>query len=428
LKRILVYSHDAYGLGNTQRMLEIVRHLSSLTYSVLLISGSPMIHAFRIPRGVDYIKLPGVVRTEKRRNVVKSLKMGYADVIRLRANLILRAALGYRPDLILVDKRPLGIGNELELALTALHCVHRPPRTVLLLRDILDVPQSTIEEWESAAYHQVIDDFYDKVLIVGTEEVFDAVHEYRFPDSTARKVEYCGYIGRALPAKSIEQIRSELRISEEPLVLVTAGGGADGYALMSAYLRGKARRGKTRFWSLLVAGPEMPSWRRSDLSAIALRCSDVMLKEFSDELMAYMNAADVIVSMGGYNTVCELLTLKKRAIIVPRAVPVKEQCIRAARLHALGLARAMRPSEITPTALLDAVDEELATNGKPYPPLQGFRLDGLLHLAESIERLFGKKPSTSVPGNSTRKLPDHRDSASFDPARAGRWKFGRSAW
>src|SRR5438045_8668935 len=65
LKRILVYSHDTFGLGNIKRMLEISKHLVA-TYSdvsVLIISGSPIVHAFRIPPRVDYIKLPCLTRT-----------------------------------------------------------------------------------------------------------------------------------------------------------------------------------------------------------------------------------------------------------------------------------------------------------------------------------------------------------------------------
>ena len=392
MKKILVYSHDTYGLGNIRRMLEIVRHLVRPDISVLLICGSPMIHEFRIPRGVDYIKLPGVGRTAKKSQVVKSLNIGYDEVIGLRRNLILRAALSYRPDVVLVDKKPLGIGNELELALTALHSAHRPPRMVLLLRDILDAPQATIEEWERGSYHQVIEDLYDKVLIVGSRQVFDAVREYRFPEATARKVEYCGYIARPLPAKSTEQMRRELRVDGNALVLVTAGGGADGYALMSSYLRGKVRRNGRPCSSLLVFGPELEARERMRLLGLAARRSDVTLKEFSEDLMGYMSAADVVVSMAGYNTICELLTLRKRAVIVPRAQPVQEQCIRAARLQALGLARTIHPDELTPRTLMEAVHDELARDGAPYPALGGFTLDGLPHIAESIDALLGRKP------------------------------------
>ncbi|MEL7224866.1 MAG: glycosyltransferase, partial [Cyanobacteria bacterium J06576_12] len=55
--RIMVYSHDAFGLGNLRRMLAICEHLLTRwpNLSILLVSGSPMIHEFRLPVGLDYI-------------------------------------------------------------------------------------------------------------------------------------------------------------------------------------------------------------------------------------------------------------------------------------------------------------------------------------------------------------------------------------
>jgi predicted glycosyltransferase len=41
--------------------------------------------------------------------------------------------------------------------------------------------------------------------------------------------------------------------------------------------------------------------------------------------------------MGGYNTFCEILSFDKRALIIPRTHPRREQFIRAARAADLGL-------------------------------------------------------------------------------------------
>lgn len=399
MKKILVYSHDAYGLGNIRRMLEITTHLvgSDADVSVLLISGSPMLHAFRIPQRVDYIKLPCVARSDKGENVVKSLGLSYEETIRLRSNVIMIAALDFEPDLILVDKKPFGIANELELALTMLRERAKQPKTVLLLRDILDAPEVTARQWEKSGYHGLIRDFYDRVLVVGTEEVFDAVQEYRFPDTTFRKVRYCGYIKRPAPTKPAGQVRSEIGIGNEPLVLVTAGGGGDGCEMMSAYLRGLAERTQRGFKTLLVSGPEMSAAQRTEIFAMAGRCGDVIVKEFTDDMMSCMNAADVVVSMGGYNTVCELLTLKKKAIIIPRVKPVQEQWLRAERMHKQGLLRAIHPDELTAEGLIDAVVEELSRDGVRNHGLDHFEMDGLPRIGAAIaELLRDRVPAQTV--------------------------------
>src|SRR5260370_1236507 len=105
-------------------------------------------------------------------------------MIRLRTNLLTNVLLDFSPDLILVDKKPLGVSNELSAGLELLQRRAVLPKLVLLLRDILDSPETTAEVWNKHGYHEAVQSFYDQVLVVGSEEVFDLTGEYQFPDST----------------------------------------------------------------------------------------------------------------------------------------------------------------------------------------------------------------------------------------------------
>lgn len=393
MKKVLVYSHDAYGLGNIRRMLEITTHLVNTDpdVSVLLISGSPMMHAFRIPDRVDYIKLPCVARSEKGETSVKTLGLDYESTIRMRSNMIMMAALDFGPDLVLVDKKPFGIEDELEPTLTVLRKRANAPKMVLLLRDILDHPSRTIGQWNKGKYHQAIRAHYDRVLIVGEPEVFDAVTEYEFPDTTAAKVRYCGYIERPRPRKPAVQVRAELGIGDSPMVLVTAGGGGDGYDMMYTYLLGLEAQTDRRFKTLLVSGPEMSAEQREMIAAQSARCGDVIFREFTDDMMSCMNAADVVISMGGYNTVCEMLTLRKPAIIVPRVKPVQEQWVRAERMQRMGLLQAIHPDCLTPEGLMEAVRNGLESSTVCRPALEAFALDGLERIGMECRNLLATR-------------------------------------
>ncbi len=386
MKKILVYSHDAYGLGNIRRMLEITTHLvdSDPDVSVLLISGSPMLHAFRIPDRVDYIKLPCVARSEKGESIVKTLGLSYEDTVRLRANVILMAFADFVPDLVLVDKKPFGIADELEPAFRMMQEWARPPHCVLLLRDILDEPDATIAQWEKGRYHDAIGRYYDQVLVVGTEQVFDAATEYDFPSSTCAKLRYCGYIRRPAPRCSAAEVRREYGFGDGPMVLVTAGGGGDGYDMMWNYLTALNAHRSHGLKTLLISGPEMSPTQRAVIRALAEDAGGVVFRDFSDDMMSCMNAADVVVSMGGYNTVCELLTLQKRMIIVPRVEPVQEQWLRAERMERMGLMRAIHPDDLTPERLLEAVREELARGNVRSLALQSFPMEGLTRIADAL--------------------------------------------
>jgi predicted glycosyltransferase len=103
----------------------------------------------------------------------------------------------------------------------------------------------------------------------------------------------------------------------------------------------------------------MPAEKRHVIEEAARTHANVTVREFTDDMMSYMDAADVVVAMGGYNTVCEIATLRKRAVVVPRVRPVQEQGIRASRLASLGLLRMIHPDTLTPNTLANAVEREL---------------------------------------------------------------------
>lgn len=413
MTRVLVYSHDTYGLGNIRRMLEITEHLvgADPQISALVITGSPMIHAFRIPQRVDYIKLPCVGRDEQGEAGVKTLGLDYASTMRMRANMILMAARDFAPDVVIVDKKPLGIDDELEPMVAMLRASDAPPAMVLLLRDILDAPERTMQQWRTGRYHDSIRAFYDRVLVVGEPEVFDVASEYDFPPASAARLAYCGYIARHSALKPRDEVRAGFGLGlQQPLVLLTTGGGADGLTLMRSYLNGLLASASAPAWStLLVAGPELDARARGELAELATRCPNVVCIDFTREMLSCMNAADVVVAMGGYNTVCELLTLHKPCIIVPRVTPVQEQWIRARRMQAVGLLDTIHPDDLTASLLLRKIELNLRAlaAGAQRPVLA---MTGLPRLQAQIAELIATRQSNMAQGQrSTRAvdLPAH---------------------
>jgi predicted glycosyltransferase len=117
----------------------------------------------------------------------------------------------------------------------------------------------------------------------------------------------------------------------------------------------------------IVCGPEMGAVERESITQAAKSLAQVSLQDFSDDMMSLMAAADVVLSMGGYNTVCELLTLHKRAVVVPRVRPVLEQGLRAERMAARGLLRMLHPEQMTPASLWQALHSELAALAADVP-------------------------------------------------------------
>jgi predicted glycosyltransferase len=386
--RLMVYSHDAFGLGNIRRMLEICQFLlkSFPQLSILLMSGSPMLQSFRLPERLDYIKLPCLNRGESGELASKYLPMDAADTLKLRAELLLTATLNFKPDLVLVDKKPNGLKGELTDVLQYLQTYLPQTKLVLLLRDILDAPESTTREWQQHDYYTIIEQSYDQVLVVGRPEVFDPCQSYQFPAAVTHKVHFCGYIRKQPGERSPAQVRQTLALQpQDRLVVVTPGGGEDGYPLVEAYLQGLANLDRPDFFSLVITGPEMPVEKRETLIALAAQVARVQVIEFTHDLMSDIAAADLVVCMSGYNTITEVLSLGKRAITVPRTKPGQEQLIRAERLAQLGLLKMLHPQDLTPSGLIQAVSAELQR--EPVPGA-GLDLAGLPKIAEQIGYLL----------------------------------------
>lgn len=394
MMRLMVYSHDGFGLGNIRRMLAICEHLLNTIpdLSVLLVSGSPMVQGFRLPTGLDYIKLPCLNRGESGALIAKYLGTDTDATIALRADLIQAAAAHFKPDLVLVDKKPYGIKQELKPTLDYFQAELPHTRLVLLLRDILDSPEITIADWQTNGYYEAIQRYYSKVLVVGMPEVFDLAKEYQFPADITRKVHYCGYIRRPVGRKSVSRIRRKLHLSaRDRLVLVTPGGGEDGYPVISTYLAGLSLLPQSsNFRSLILCGPEMPCQQKRALTKMAHAHAQVQIGEFTDDLMSYLATADVTVAMGGYNTLCEIFSAAKPAVVIPRYKPSQEQLIRAIRMTRLGLFKAIHPERLSPRSLMRALLLQL-TRDRLAPSLR-LDLDALPRITHHIAHLLHSHP------------------------------------
>ena len=367
--KILLYSHDTFGLGNIRRTLVLGSGLLQEypAASVLIVTGSPMIHDFRVPQRIDYIKLPCLDRVTADRYQPRSLQTCGPEVASIRSSLLQRSVLGFAPDLMIVDKRPAGVGGELKETLRALSRHPHATKLVLGLRDILDEPERARASLKRARDMETIARYYDEVWIYGERGLFDAVREYAFPEAVAAKTRYCGYLKRPT-------LRAPPH-DGPPRVLVTSGGGGDGARMVGTYLEGLMNLPRSvALHTTVVFGPEMPDASRAELLSKYGSVADVAFVEFEPDLTPRYAECDLVVSMAGYNTVCELLSFARRAVLVPRAEPVAEQLLRARLLAERGYFRMVEPRELEPGVLIAVVLDALAA---PQPAPRPMDLDGL---------------------------------------------------
>lgn len=387
--RFLLYSHDGLGLGHTRRNLAIARALVTLApeATVLLATGADEINRYGVPPQVEVLKLPSLRKLANNHYDSRYLRVSAEKILRIRASLLRAAVESFQPQVLLVDKHPLGVGGELVPAL-AEHRRHGG-RTALGLRDILDAPEVIIAEWQAHRLQAAIERHYDEVLIYGQPEIFDAVGEYRFSRALAKRAHYCGYVCNVATAS----VRP--RTGKSALVLATPGGGEDGYALVANFITA-AHRASWKGWA--ITGPMMPERQQQELRQLG-GGQDIQIDTFLPNLARELADISSVVCMGGYNTLTEVAALSLRAVCVPRHQPRREQLIRARAFAQLGLLRMIHPDELTPERLRIAIDELLRTTPSSAASAC-LRLDGAREAARRMLQLAGQAGEFAPEGHS----------------------------
>ncbi len=337
--RVLIYSHDTFGLGHLRRCRAIahalVENYSKL--SVLILSGSPIIGSFDFRARVDFVRVPGVIKLRNGEYTSLNLHLDISETLALRQSIIQHTADIFAPDLFIVDKEPLGLRGEVASSLKMLKA--RGARLVLGLRDILDDPESLAEEWQRKKALPAIRNLYDEIWIYGMRDIYAPLDGIPISPAVADKITYTGYLCPRLPSPPAAMVMPE--VTRNPYLLVTTGGGGDGEGLidwvLSAYELSATRTGPAPLPALIILGPFMNPDAQAAFTMRAARLPAITILTFDSHIEQFEAGATGIVAMGGYNTFCEILARDKPALIVPRATPRLEQTIRAERASDLGL-------------------------------------------------------------------------------------------
>ena len=170
-KRVLLYSHDSYGLGHVSRCRTIANAIveADSSISVLILSGSPVIGSYEFRSGIDFVRIPGMVKQITGEYDAANLRVGVEHTLAIRTRIIRDTADIYRPDLFIVDKEPLGLRGEVVPALELLK--ERDTPLIFGLRDVVDDPAQLAVEWQRKKVMPALRDLYDEIWIYGLPQI-----------------------------------------------------------------------------------------------------------------------------------------------------------------------------------------------------------------------------------------------------------------
>ncbi len=389
-RRLLIYSHDSFGLGHLRRCRAIAHALVERyrQLSVLILSGSPIIGSFDFKSRVDFVRVPGVIKLRNGEYTSLQLHIDIEKTLEIRSSIIQHTAEIFDPHLFLVDKEPLGLRGEVRETLEMLRS--RGTRCVLGLRDVMDEPLSLVDEWQRKGVYPALDKLFDEIWVYGQPELFDPLGEIPGMAPFSAKTRFTGYLRRSIPDDAPSATPHDL--PDSPYLLVTTGGGGDGQELVDWVVSAYEHDPGIPHPALLLLGPFMhPEQRASFLDRVA-RLPQLKALTFDAHIERLYERAIGVVAMGGYNTFCEILSFGKPALIVPRTTPRLEQQLRAERAERMGLVRMLDESSGRDPERMAAMLRDLAAWPVPgvgrYPGL----LDGLDRVGDFVEPWLGDRP------------------------------------
>ncbi len=380
---VLIHVQHLLGIGHLQRAATLARAMDATGLRVTLASGG-MPLADLDAGGAEVVQLPALrsrdesfseLVDEKGRPLDEAWKAARRD--RLRALYSAR-----RPKVLLIELFPFGRRQLrfelLPLIETARNDAPRP-WIVSSLRDILNAPSSAEK---SAWILGTARELFDLILVHGDPEIVALEESFPPAAEIADKLRYTGYVTAEAPVGDAGASGA----ADE--VLVSTGGGAVAAPLIEAALEARPLTPLADApWRLLI-GHNLPEAEFRRFAAAAP--PGVRVERARPDFRRLLAGARLSISQAGYNTVMEVLTARRPAIVVPFAAGGEtEQTERARRFAGHGLLTWVDAGSLTGESLAAAVGRALA---RPAPDGAALRTDGAARTAELVSQLVTEPP------------------------------------
>jgi predicted glycosyltransferase len=423
-RSVLIHVQYLLGIGHLQRALRIADALARDGIAVTLVNGGPPRAELAADPAIRIVQLEPVRARDAHFELIDDAGRPIDDALRARRRAALLAAFAAaRPDAVVIEGFPFArraFRFELDRLIAAVQAARRGdqarPRLICSVRDIIAWRDDPARHRATA--ERVCREF-DAVLVHGDPALIGFDASFPMASQIADRLIYTGYVwephltlpslrdgplplppegrrGQFAAAPPDDSLSARLgprgggegwgevgELVPHGEVVVSAGGGAAGSALLNAALAAR-REGclADAPWRLL-AGTNLPEAEYAALCRAAP--AGVTIERFRPDLPALLRHCRVSVSQAGYNTVLDVLAARARAVLVPFAAEREtEQLMRAERIAALGAAELVRESDLSPTVLARAIERAAARE----PARVAINTDGAANSARLIAALI----------------------------------------
>ena len=384
--KIILYCQYVWGMGHLFRSLEVAQALSD--HEVILVVGGREVDV-KLPAHVRLVRLPGLYMDEQFTTLIPDgPDRTIEDIQKKRKKILFSLFETFNPDLFMIELYPFGrtiFGFELQPVLDSIQQGRFGKiKVVCSLRDIL------VEKRDPKAYEERVLDHlnahFDLLLIhsdpaiMPLDETFSRVNDIPIP------IFYSGFVSRKIKPAAGKKLRQELAVAEqEKLIVASAGGGRSGYLLLRNVIEAARQLANSQPVRLeMFAGPFRDDGEFKKLSACSTQ--RIRVRRFTKRFLDYLSAADVSVSLAGYNTCMNLLVTRIPALVYPY-LRQREQPLRVEKIKDFLPLKILQDKDLSPIQLGDHIRQMLRAS-KPADGVP-LNLDGADNTARYLVEWMG---------------------------------------
>ncbi len=374
--RVFFYVQHLLGIGHIARASRVAHALVADGFDVTMVTGGTPVPGFP-GEGIRHVELPPVAVADGNfAGLVDANGAPVDDAFKdNRTSMLLGAYHGAMPDIVIIEAFPFGrrqVRFELLPLLAAIEKSIKRPLVMTSLRDILQERAKPGRDEETI---DLVKKHFDTVLVHGDPNFVRLEETFPLAEQISQRIVYTGLVAPAKPQPPQERFD----------VVVSAGGGAVGGALLKAALAAAPHIPELKSWCM-ITGPNMP---QADFDAISAQAGEnISVFRFRKDFASLLSGAKLSISQAGYNTVCDILQAKCRSLLIPFAAGGEtEQGARASRLEKLGLAQVLEENAISPQTMAEAIRAALALS---EPGEMTLDLDGANGTARVLRRLYAE--------------------------------------
>ena len=364
--KVAYYCQHVLGIGHLHRSIEICKAIASHHPTTLIVGGPPV--TIDHP-GIQVVRLPALQMDSEFKNLIPcDSTLSLDEVKKARKKQLFSYFQTHRPDVFITELYPFGrkaFRFELDPLLEAIRNGSLPKCSCYCsVRDILVEKSTGREKFEQRAV-QILNTYFTGILvhadpqIITLDETFSRLSEIKTP------LHYTGFVtktdSKAEHRSDREPVRQKLALlPTDTLIVASIGGGNVGSELLYAAIQAfKLLENSISAHLQLFCGPYCDEKTYQALQDNTQ--NNITLARFTDRFPEWLEAADISLSMAGYNTCMNLVQAGIPALVYPFKQN-REQLLRAKRLARKMPMTILQETDLMPHVLLQKIRQQLQTS------------------------------------------------------------------